>query len=138
MPLFSASGEFDGSLALIEDASEQQQAAGELATARAIIENSSMVIYRARLEEGLPIEFVSGNVAYFGYLTESLTSGLVGFTDLLHADDARRVLDERRGTSLRAIASSRSTTVSGPVAARHCGSRTGPTCARPPTARATA
>ncbi len=96
MPLFSASGEFDGSIALIEDASEQQRAAGELATARAISENSAMVIYRARLEEGLPIEFVSGNVAYFGYVAESLTSGLVGFADILHADDAGRVLDERR------------------------------------------
>jgi len=95
MPLFTASGAFDGSLALIEDASEQQRLDAELATARAIIERTSMVMYRARLEEGLPIEYVSGNVAYFGYLTESLTSGLVGFRDIVHPADAQRVLDER-------------------------------------------
>jgi PAS domain S-box-containing protein len=94
LPLFSDSGDFDGSLALIEDASEQRRLDAELATARAIIESASMVMYRARLEEGLPIEFVSGNVAYFGYLTENLTSGLVGFVDIVHPADARRVIDE--------------------------------------------
>lgn len=94
LPLFSDSGEFDGSLALVEDVSDQRRFDEELATARAIIEKTSMVMYRARLEDGLPIEFVSGNVAYFGYLTESLTSGLVGFADIVHPADAQRVLDE--------------------------------------------
>ena len=92
LALFGPGGAFNGSLAVVTDASEQQRVDAELATARAIIEKSSIVMYRARLEEGLPIEYVSGNVAYFGYPTDSLTSGTVGFADIVHADDLSRVL----------------------------------------------
>ncbi len=66
----------------------------ELAVAKFILEQNGIVLYRARMEEGLPIEYVSGNVAHFGYSAEQLKSGAVRFADVVHPDDRDRVLAE--------------------------------------------
>ena len=92
LPLFDAGGDFDGSVAIIIDATAQDVLADELATAKTIIEQSSNVLYRARLEDGFPIEYVSGDVSHFGYAPDSLLSGAVGFADIVHEDDRPRVL----------------------------------------------
>jgi PAS domain S-box-containing protein len=94
LPLFDSRGRFDGALAIIVDATAQDELAEELATAKTIIEQSSNVLYRARLEEGFPIEYVSGNVAHFGYTPDKLLSGAVGFADIVYEDDRGRVLEE--------------------------------------------
>jgi PAS domain S-box-containing protein len=94
LPLFDGAGMFDGSVAVVVDATRSDALAEELATAKAIIERSSTVLYRARLEDGFPIEYVSGNVAHFGYSPEGLLSGAVGFADIVHEDDRGRILSE--------------------------------------------
>ncbi len=66
----------------------------ELAVAKFILDQNGIVLYRARMEEGLPIEYVSGNVAHFGYSAEQLKSGAVRFADVVHPDDRDRVLAE--------------------------------------------
>ena len=64
----------------------------ELAVAQFILNQNGLVLYRARMEEGLPIEYVSGNVAHFGYSAEQFKSGAVRFEDIVHPADRDRVL----------------------------------------------
>ncbi len=64
----------------------------ELAVAKLILDQNGIVLYRARMEEGLPIEYVSGNVAHFGYSAEQIQSGAVRFEDVVHPADRDRVL----------------------------------------------
>jgi PAS domain S-box-containing protein/putative nucleotidyltransferase with HDIG domain len=66
----------------------------ELAVAKFILDQNGIVLYRARMEEGLPIEYVSGNVAHFGYSADQFKSGAVSFADVVHPDDRDRVLAE--------------------------------------------
>jgi len=92
LPLYGGGGNFGGSIGVVIDATAQSALSEELATAKTIIEQSSIVLYRARLEDGFPIEYVSGNVAHFGYSPERLLSGAVGFADIVHEGDRERVL----------------------------------------------
>lgn len=59
-----------------------------------IINNSQAVIFYWQAKEGWPVEFVSKNIARFGYHYSDFTSGRVQYIDIIHPDDAERVLDE--------------------------------------------
>ena len=93
-PLFDVEGGFAGSVAIIVDNAEQQRNSEELAVAKFILDQNAIVLYRARMEDGLPIEYVSGNVAYFGYAVDQFKSGAVTFADIVHEGDRRRILDQ--------------------------------------------
>jgi PAS domain S-box-containing protein/putative nucleotidyltransferase with HDIG domain len=94
MPMYDERGRFDGSLAIVVGATQDESLANELSVARAIIAGTSVVLYRARLEEGFPIEYVSGGVSRLGYAPEDLINGRVTLRDLIHADDYGRIMDE--------------------------------------------
>jgi len=78
----------------ISDGADSRLLREELAVARLILDQNGIVLYRARMEEGLPIEYVSGNVAHFGYSVEQIKSGAVRFEDVVHPADRDRVLTE--------------------------------------------
>lgn len=94
MPLYDQIGQFDGSLAIVVAATQDESVANELAVARAIVAGTSVVLYRARLEEGFPIEYVSGGIRRLGYTPEDLVGGRVTLRDLIHHEDYARVADE--------------------------------------------
>jgi putative nucleotidyltransferase with HDIG domain/PAS domain S-box-containing protein len=76
----------------IVDGADPRLLREELAVAKFILDQNGLVLYRARMEEGLPIEYVSGNVAHFGYSAEQFKSGAVRFEDVVHPADRDRVL----------------------------------------------
>lgn len=78
----------------IADGEDPRLLREELAVAKFILDQNGIVLYRARMEEGVPIEYVSGNVAHFGYSAEQLQSGAVRFEDVVHPADRDRVFAE--------------------------------------------
>jgi PAS domain S-box-containing protein len=59
-----------------------------------IINDSQAVIFYWQAKEGWPVEFVSKNIERFGYNYTDFTSGRVQYVDIIHPDDAERVMDE--------------------------------------------
>ncbi|NLN42797.1 MAG: PAS domain-containing protein [Methanosarcina sp.] len=60
-------------------------------TLRMMINNSHVVLFLWIYEDRWPVEFVSENVAKFGYTVEDFTSGRVMYKDLIYSDDLKRV-----------------------------------------------
>jgi len=76
---------------------EQQRIHEELLQANLVVENSPVVLFRWRAEEGWPVDLVSANVSRFGYAKEELLNGAVPFSSLVHPDDLERVALEIAG-----------------------------------------
>lgn len=60
-----------------------------------IIEHSPVIVVRWSTAPGWRTEYVSSNVARFGYDAVDFTSGWRSFTETIHPDDVERVLAER-------------------------------------------
>ncbi|MCL5264366.1 MAG: PAS domain S-box protein, partial [Chloroflexi bacterium] len=60
----------------------------------AIINRSPAVVFLWRAAEGWPVEFVSDNIAQFGYSPDDFTSGRIPYADIVYAEDLARVADE--------------------------------------------
>ena len=63
-------------------------------TLRTIINNSQVVLFLWKNEEKWPVEFVSENVANFGYTVEDLTSGRVLYGEIIYPDDLADVKEK--------------------------------------------
>jgi len=63
-------------------------------TLRTIINNSHVVLFLWKNEDKWPVEFVSENVAKFGYTVEDFTSGRVMYKDIIYSDDLEKVQQE--------------------------------------------
>jgi len=63
-------------------------------TLRTIINNSQVVLFLWKNEEKWPVEFVSENVANFGYTVEDLTSGRVLYGEIIYPDDLEGVKEK--------------------------------------------
>ncbi len=57
----------------------------------AAINRGPIVVFRWRLVDDWPVEFVSQNVSRFGHRAEDFTSGRVSWSQIVHADDLDRV-----------------------------------------------
>ncbi len=77
----------------------QERISEELRQASLVMENSPVVLFRWRAEEGWPVDLASTNVSRFGYAKEELLSGAVPFSALVHPDDLERVAQEVGGYS---------------------------------------
>lgn len=84
----------DHATALAAIAIERARAGEALATAAQVVEASPVVLLRWRPEPGWPVEYVSENVARWGYRAADLLSGALPFADIVHADDLARVGEE--------------------------------------------
>lgn len=62
-----------------------------LETAYEVIEANRVVLFRWQLALGWPVDFVSGNVARWGYTPEEFLSGERRFADIIHPGDLDRV-----------------------------------------------
>lgn len=63
-------------------------------TLRTMINNSHVVLFLWKNEDKWPVEFVSENVAKFGYTKEDFISGRVMYKDLIYSDDLEEVEKE--------------------------------------------
>jgi len=63
-------------------------------TLRMMINNSHVVLFLWKNEDKWPVEFVSENVAKFGYAAEDFTSGRVMYKDIIYSDDLEKVEQE--------------------------------------------
>ncbi|KUG19429.1 hypothetical protein ASZ90_010850 [hydrocarbon metagenome] len=56
-----------------------------------IVNSSPAIAFRCRASPGLPVEFISENVAVFGYSPEEFTGGHLSLRDIAHPDDRGRI-----------------------------------------------
>ncbi len=72
----------------------KKRAEQELRDALRALEASPVVSFRWRARADWPIEYVSRNVARWGYRAEDLMAGRPGYPQLIHPDDLPRIADE--------------------------------------------
>jgi len=63
-------------------------------TLRTMINNSHVVLFLWKNENKWPVEFVSENVAKFGYAAEDFTSGRMMYKDIIYSDDLKQVEEQ--------------------------------------------
>jgi len=83
-----------GNIQLSQALADQKRILEELRRTKLVVENSPVVLFRWRAEEGWPVEFVSKNVIRFGYTPEELLSGATPFSSMIHPGDLERVASE--------------------------------------------
>ena len=93
-PIFSEEGKVVAAVGIVDLMSllEMQE------IIRTVISNSPAVVFLWRNEKNWPSEFVSENVAKFGYTAEDFTSSRVLYGEIIHPDDLKSVeenLEER-------------------------------------------
>ncbi len=59
-----------------------------------IINQSPVIVFLWRNERGWPVEFVSENIAHFGYTPREFLSGSIPFSDIVYPEDLARVTEE--------------------------------------------
>ena len=95
LPLHDPSdGHFLGSLAIMSDHSEIDRLADDLATSKRIVENSGLIVYRARLADDFPVEYISDSVRQLGYEPGDWLAKKWKFSDLCLPEDFHRVVAE--------------------------------------------
>lgn len=124
-PIFSPAGEIYGTFAIYQRAPgkpgpadlhllermvhlagialERHRISERLRWSNMVIDHSTTVIFRLRAEEGWPVEFISKNVAQFGYSREDFLSGRISYVSLIHPDDLRWVAREAENYAERCL-----------------------------------
>lgn len=94
-------GELVGAIETLEDITERkrseealQQAFLDLQELNFIVNMSPAIAFLWRAADNWPVEYVSENIAQFGYEPDDLTSGRIPFVLMIHADDRERVSAE--------------------------------------------
>jgi PAS domain S-box-containing protein/putative nucleotidyltransferase with HDIG domain len=91
-------GEIIGVVSIARDVTERRRIEEELRSAYAkrqelefIIDRSPAVVWLWRAAPGWPVEYVSGNIASYGYMPDDFTSGRVAYASVVHPEDLARV-----------------------------------------------
>ncbi len=74
-----------------EELKDKKNNIGNLTT---LIDNSDMMVFHWRAEEGWPVEYVSKNVSMLGYSPQDFTSADISYFDIIHPDDSLQVAKE--------------------------------------------
>ncbi|HEX9023864.1 MAG TPA: PAS domain S-box protein, partial [Geobacteraceae bacterium] len=93
-PMFDDNGEYDGTLGVLVDVTEQRRAEEELREANLVVENSPVVLFRWQSDDEWPVELVSGNIIQFGYTPDEFLSRSITYSSIIHPDDLERVTRE--------------------------------------------
>ncbi|MEX1188643.1 MAG: PAS domain-containing protein [Bacteroidia bacterium] len=93
-PEFSKSGKVLRVRGTLQDITERVLIEQKAKTAQLIIENSPSILFRWKVEENWPVEYVSSNVLQFGYNQEDFLNGVVKYADLIHPEDYPFILKE--------------------------------------------
>jgi diguanylate cyclase (GGDEF)-like protein/PAS domain S-box-containing protein len=81
--------------AAIRDVTERRLMEDALRTERGLFVGGPTVVFKWKVQEGWPVEYVSPNIAnQFGYTVEEFTSGKIRYAAIVHPDDLARVTDE--------------------------------------------
>tara|TARA_R110002167_G_scaffold114348_1_gene288044 strand:+ start:69472 stop:74622 length:5151 start_codon:yes stop_codon:yes gene_type:complete len=79
---------------IVRNITEQKKSHQALTRANSVIENSRIVLFRWKAEQGWPVELVSANIKQFGYTQDELLSGKVPYRSIIHPDDIDKVIEE--------------------------------------------
>ena len=100
-PLYDEKGTIVGAIESIRDITDRRQAENALREAlerskemEFIISHSPVTLWLWKATPDWPVEYVTENVATFGYSPEDFTSGRVSFASIVHAEDLARVSAE--------------------------------------------
>jgi PAS domain S-box-containing protein len=93
-PDFSTSGHIIRVRGTLQDITERVLIEQKAKTAQIIIENSPSVLFRWKLEESWPVEYVSSNVIQFGYTSEQFLNHQINYADIIHPEDFIRINKE--------------------------------------------
>ncbi|OPY38209.1 MAG: sensory histidine kinase AtoS [Methanoregula sp. PtaU1.Bin051] len=90
-PVYGADGKLEKVIHIAMDVTERRRVENALRQANVVMENSPVVLFRWKAEEGWPVAYVSQNVVQFGYSPEELLSGAIPYSSMVHPDDLERV-----------------------------------------------
>ncbi len=79
---------------IVIDITERRRAEEALRQTHLVVESSPAVLFRWRAAADWPVEFVSENIAQFGYTSAELLSGETPYASIVHPDDLERVGQE--------------------------------------------
>jgi PAS domain S-box-containing protein len=73
---------------------ERKRTEEALRQATLVVENSPVMLFRWRAQEGWPVELVTQNVTQIGYTSEEFLNGSRVFSSIVHPDDLERIGQE--------------------------------------------
>jgi PAS domain S-box-containing protein len=91
---YSKSGKLIKVSGTLQDITERNLIEQKSRTAKLIIENSPTILFRWKLEENYPVEYVSENISQFGYSVEDFTSQEIKYAEIIHPEDFKRISKE--------------------------------------------
>jgi len=91
---FSKSGVLIKVNGTLQDVSERKESEMKSNITKLIIDKSSTLLFRWKIKDNWPVEFVSDNIQNLGYSVEEFVSGKTDYVSIIHSEDVNRVLDE--------------------------------------------
>ena len=93
-PLFDARGRFEGSIAIVGDRPDSQRVDAEAALARRVLDSGDTMLYRASACASQEIDFVSDNIALYGYSAHDFKAAHRSWSGIVHPLDRERIAAE--------------------------------------------
>lgn len=93
-PTYSNSGKILKVRGTLQDITERILIEQKAKTAQLIIENSPSVLFRWKVEDNWPVEYVSSNVSQFGFNSEDFLKHKLNYAEVIHPEDYPNVLKE--------------------------------------------
>jgi PAS domain S-box-containing protein len=88
---------------LARTVTEREQLTATLREANLVVENSPVMLFRRKADEGWPVELVSRNVIQFGYTPDEFLAGAISYASIIHPEDLDRVAREVRDYSAEGV-----------------------------------